>query len=85
MNLYFVVFGSWLASLWLVRYSLGELVYFRKYKQKILDDEISELRNELSIIMETWPDDLHQGFFLSLEEQQEITDRWIAFGPKKEK
>lgn len=62
---------------------MGEVINLDEYKQKTIEDEIKNLRIELEIIMSSWPEDLHQGYFLSLEEQQSITDRWSAFGEKK--
>lgn len=65
--------------------SMGEVINLDEYRQKTIDNEIKSLQNELEIIMDSWPEDLHQAYFISLEEQKLITDRWTAFGEKKEK
>jgi hypothetical protein len=64
---------------------MGEVINLDEYRQKTIDNEIKSLQNELEIIMDSWPEDLHQAYFISLEEQKLITDRWTAFGEKKEK
>lgn len=67
------------------KFSMGEVISLDEYKQKTIENEIKSLQAELEIIMASWPEDLHQAYFMSFEEQKLITDRWTAFGEKKEK
>jgi hypothetical protein len=55
---------------------MGDLIYLEEYKEKIINEEIAELRKELQEIMSTWPHDPGTGYFLSLEDMDKIEKLW---------
>ena len=56
---------------------MGDLIYLEEHKEKIIDEEIAELRKELQEIMAAWPDEPSTGYFLSLEDMDKIEKSWV--------
>jgi hypothetical protein len=56
---------------------MGDLVDLDEYKDKLLLEEIAELRKELELIMSSWPREEACGYFLSLEEMDRIEKLWL--------
>ncbi|HIG58504.1 MAG TPA: hypothetical protein EYQ21_03755 [Flavobacteriales bacterium] len=56
---------------------MGDLVDLNEYKDKLLLEEIAELRKELELIMSSWPKEEGSGYFLSLEEMDRIEKLWL--------
>ena len=56
---------------------MGELVDLNEYKDKLMLEEIAELRKELELIMSSWPKEEGSGYFLSLEEMDRIEKLWL--------
>jgi hypothetical protein len=56
---------------------MGELVCLEEYKEKVILKEIAKLREELEVIMSSWPEEESRGFFLSLEEMDRIEKLWL--------
>ncbi len=56
---------------------MGELVDLNEYKDKLMLEEIAELRKELELIMSRWPKEEDSGYFLSLEEMDRIEKLWL--------
>jgi|TARA_R110000787_G_scaffold54471_4_gene126748 hypothetical protein len=62
---------------------MGELVCLEEYKEKAFLQEIAELRVELELIMSSWPEEESTGYFLSLEEMDDIEKTWLNERNKK--
>lgn len=62
---------------------MGELVYLKEYKEKVINKEIAEMRKELEAIMSSWPEEEGGGYFLSLEEMDRIEKIWLNERNKK--
>jgi hypothetical protein len=56
---------------------MGDLVDLNEYKDKLILEEIAELRQELELIMSLWPGEEASGYFLSLEEMDRIEKLWL--------
>lgn len=66
-----------------VRTRMGELIYLEEYKNKILEDEIFELRRQLQLVISSLPEIEPSGFFLTLEEMDRIEKAWAEEKSKK--
>ena len=62
---------------------MGELVCLEEYKNKILEEEVSELRKQLELIMDSLPEVECSGYFFSLEEMERIERIWAEEKSKK--
>jgi len=62
---------------------MGELVCLEKYKEKVIEEELTELRKELELIMSSLPEEESTGYFLSLEEMDNIEKIWLEERNKK--
>ena len=62
---------------------MGELVCLEKYKEKVIEEELTELRKELELIMSSLPEEESVGYFLSLEEMDNIEKIWLNERNKK--
>lgn len=62
---------------------MGELVCLEDYKNKILEEEIFELRKQLQLVMSSLPEIEPTGFFLSLEDMENIERIWAEEKSKK--
>jgi hypothetical protein len=62
---------------------MGELVCLEKYKEKVIEEELTELRKELELIMSSLPEEESSGYFLSLEEMDNIEKIWLNERNKK--
>jgi hypothetical protein len=62
---------------------LGDLVYLDEYRGEVLDNEIVELKRELQLIMSAWPDKDCSGYFLSLEEMEQVEKKWLEERKRK--
>jgi hypothetical protein len=62
---------------------MGELVCLEKYKEKVIEEELTELRKELELIMSSLPEEESTGYFLSLEEMDNIEKIWLNERNKK--
>ena len=56
---------------------MGDLVILEEYKDKLILKEITELREELELIMSSWPKEECSGYFLSLEEMDRLEKLWL--------
>ena len=55
---------------------MGDLVDLNEYKEKLILEEIAELRKELQEIMSRWPAEPTTGYFLSLEDMNKMVKIW---------
>jgi hypothetical protein len=62
---------------------MGELVCLEEYKEKVILKEIAEMRKELELIMSSLPEEESTGYFLSLEEMDNIEKIWLNERNKK--
>ena len=62
---------------------MGELVCLEEYKEKVIEKELTELRKELELIMSSLPEEESCGYFLSLEEMDDIEKTWLNERNKK--
>jgi len=62
---------------------MGELVYLEEYKENVVLKEIAEMRKELELIMSSLPEEESCGYFLTLEEMDNIEKIWLNERNKK--
>lgn len=62
---------------------MGELICLEEYKNKILEEEIFELRKQLQLVISSLPEVEPTGFFLSLEDMENIERIWAEEKSKK--
>ncbi len=55
---------------------MGDLIYLEEYKEKIINEEIAELKKKLQEIMVRWPAEPTTGYFLSLEDMNKMVEAW---------
>tara|TARA_B100000131_G_scaffold320565_1_gene369020 strand:- start:4202 stop:4390 length:189 start_codon:yes stop_codon:yes gene_type:complete len=55
---------------------MDNVIDLKEYKDRLLLKEIAEMRRELELIMASWPEDLGNGYFLSIEEMDRIERIW---------
>ena len=62
---------------------MGELICLEEYKNKILEEEIFDLRKQLQLVISSLPEVEPTGFFLSLEDMENIERIWAEEKSKK--
>ena len=66
-----------------MKVNMGELICLEEYKNKILEEEIFELRKQLQLVISSLPEVEPTGFFLSLEDMENIERIWAEEKSKK--
>lgn len=55
---------------------MGELIFLEEYKERILLEEVEQLKKEVKYMMSLLPEPEIGGYYLSLEDMEKIERIW---------